>query len=116
MLPIEDYSDERLQASCIHCGTAMAGGKVNRGHVPSKSIRSNAIRRKGATFDQHRASLMAISPKWSSVNAALLDSRATKPAFSVSCTLCLPVPYIAILRLTHRQRMSYGGIVTSFGS
>ena len=54
MLFIDDYSDERLKSWCIHCGTAIAGVKANRDHVPSKSLLSKAVRKKGAKYDQGR--------------------------------------------------------------
>ncbi|MDE0627305.1 MAG: hypothetical protein OXH99_12970 [Bryobacterales bacterium] len=52
MLFIEDYSDERLKAWCIHCGAALGSVKANRDHVPSKSLLSKALRRKGAEYDR----------------------------------------------------------------
>ena len=51
MLFIEDYSDERQKAWCIHCGTVIANVKANRDHVPSKSLLSKALRQKGAKYD-----------------------------------------------------------------
>ena len=54
MFYIEDYSDERLKAWCIHCGTAIAAAKANRDHVPSKSLLSKALQKKGARYDQDR--------------------------------------------------------------
>ena len=51
---IEDYSDERLKSWCIHCGTAIASIKANRDHVPSKSLLSKELRKKGAKYDQGR--------------------------------------------------------------
>ena len=54
MLYIEDYSDERLKAWCIHCGTVIAAVKANRDHVPSKSLLSKGLREKGARYDRGR--------------------------------------------------------------
>ena len=52
MLYVEDYSDERLKAWCIHCDAAIADVQANRDHVPSKSLLSKELRKKGAKYDQ----------------------------------------------------------------
>ena len=51
MLFIEDYSDERQKAWCIHCGKAIADLEVNSDHVPTKALLSRRLRRKGAEYD-----------------------------------------------------------------
>lgn len=38
MEEIEEFSDERLKAWCIHCGTWLADALTNWDHVPSKSL------------------------------------------------------------------------------
>ena len=35
---IEEFTDERQKAWCIHCGEWIAGLETNRDHVPSKSL------------------------------------------------------------------------------
>ena len=49
---VEDYSDQRQKAWCIHCGTAIADVDANRDHVPSKSLLSKRLRRLGAEYDR----------------------------------------------------------------
>ena len=51
MLYFEDYSDERLKGSCIHCGAMIASVKANRDHVPTKSLLSKEMRKRGAAYD-----------------------------------------------------------------
>lgn len=38
MEEIEEFSDERQKAWCIHCGASLAGAFTNWDHVPSKSL------------------------------------------------------------------------------
>ena len=52
MLYIEDYSDQRNKAWCIHCRAAILSTEVNRDHVPSKSLLSKEMRLEGAMHDQ----------------------------------------------------------------
>ena len=52
MLFIEDYSEERQNAWCIHYGAVIANVKANLDHVPSKSLLSKALRQQGAKYDQ----------------------------------------------------------------
>ena len=54
MLFIEDYSDERQKAWCIHCGAVIANVNANLDHVPSKSLLSKALRQQGAKYDRGR--------------------------------------------------------------
>ena len=54
MLFVEDYSDERQKAWCIHCGAVLANVEANRDHVPSKSLLSKALRQQGAKHDRDR--------------------------------------------------------------
>ena len=35
---LEDYSDERNRAMCIHCGVELDSGNANEDHVPSKCL------------------------------------------------------------------------------
>lgn len=49
---LEDYSDERHKAWCIHCGKTLADVARNRDHVPSKSLLSKRLRRRGADYDR----------------------------------------------------------------
>lgn len=41
MREIEDFSDARQKAWCIHCGKALSASKVNRDHVPTRSLLLN---------------------------------------------------------------------------
>ena len=52
MLYVEEFVDERLKAWCIHCGKAIANVKCNRDHVPTKSLLSKDMRRRGAKYDR----------------------------------------------------------------
>ncbi|WAC11231.1 hypothetical protein [Dyadobacter pollutisoli] len=38
MTDIQDYSDERLNAGCIYCGSTIEDSESNHDHVPSRSI------------------------------------------------------------------------------
>jgi hypothetical protein len=49
---IEDSTDERLKAWCIHCGAGIADIESNRDHVPTKSLLSKELRERGAKFDR----------------------------------------------------------------
>jgi hypothetical protein len=49
---IEDFSDARQKAWCIHCGRVIADLESNRDHVPSKSLLSKGIRKRGADYDR----------------------------------------------------------------
>ena len=49
---IEDFTDERLKAWCIHCGGVIADIESNRDHVPTKSLLTNSLRKRGAEFDR----------------------------------------------------------------
>jgi hypothetical protein len=49
---IEDFTDERLKAWCIHCGGVIADIESNRDHVPTKSLLTNELRERGAEFDR----------------------------------------------------------------
>ena len=35
---LDDYSDDRLKGSCIHCGAGVEGTKANNDHAPSKCL------------------------------------------------------------------------------
>lgn len=52
MREIEDFSDERIRAWCIHCGAAIADVESSRDHVPTKSLLTRPIRDKGAAYDR----------------------------------------------------------------
>lgn len=51
MREVEDFTDERLKAWCIHCGAAIADAECNRDHVPTKSLLTRALRERGAKYD-----------------------------------------------------------------
>jgi hypothetical protein len=38
MQQIEDFSDKRNKAWCVHCGTPLTESETNRDHVPSKAL------------------------------------------------------------------------------
>lgn len=52
MREIEDFTDDRLKAWCIHCGGAIADVESNRDHVPTKSLLTKALRERGANYDR----------------------------------------------------------------
>lgn len=52
MREIEDFTDDRLKAWCIHCGTVIADIESNRDHVPTKSLLTKALRERGAHYDR----------------------------------------------------------------
>lgn len=56
MREIEDFTDDRLKAWCIHCGDAIADVESNRDHVPTKSLLTKTLRERGANYDRKRAS------------------------------------------------------------
>lgn len=49
---IEDFSDDRLKAWCIHCSAVIADTESNRDHVPTKSLLTKALRERGARHDR----------------------------------------------------------------
>jgi hypothetical protein len=49
---VEDYSDDRQKAWCIHCGASIADVPSNRDHVPTKSLLSKALRMRGVEYDR----------------------------------------------------------------
>lgn len=49
---IEDFTDDRLKAWCIHCGDMIADVESNRDHVPTKSFLTKALRERGAKYDR----------------------------------------------------------------
>jgi hypothetical protein len=49
---IEDFSDERQKAWCIHCGAVIADIESNRDHVPTKSLLTKDLRERGADYDR----------------------------------------------------------------
>lgn len=52
MREIEDFTDDRLKAWCIHCGDVIASIESNRDHVPTKSFLTKALRERGANYDR----------------------------------------------------------------
>lgn len=52
MREIEDFTDDRLKAWCIHCGTEIANIESNLDHVPTKSLLTKALRKRGANYDR----------------------------------------------------------------
>lgn len=52
MREIEDFSDDRLKAWCIHCGAGIADIESNRDHVPTKSLLTKDLRERGADYDR----------------------------------------------------------------
>ena len=51
MREIEDFTDDRQKAWCIHCGTVIADIESNRDHVPTKSLLTKTLRERGANYD-----------------------------------------------------------------
>ena len=49
---VEDFSDDRQKAWCIHCGSLVSSAPTNRDHVPTRSLLSKALRQRGADFDR----------------------------------------------------------------
>lgn len=60
---IEDFSDDRLKAWCIHCGRAAQDVELTRDHVPSKSLLSKAVVEAGAEFDKGEGGLADYLPQ-----------------------------------------------------
>lgn len=52
MREIEDFTDDRLKAWCIHCGGLIADIQNNRDHVPTKSLLTKGVRQRGANYDR----------------------------------------------------------------
>lgn len=52
MREIEDFTDDRLKAWCIHCGAAIADIESNLDHVPTKSLLTKMLRKRGADYDR----------------------------------------------------------------
>lgn len=52
MREIEDFTDDRQKAWCIHCGTVIADIESNRDHVPTKSLLTKTLRDRGANYDR----------------------------------------------------------------
>lgn len=52
MREIEDFTDNRLKAWCIHCGDVIADIQSNRDHVPTKSLLTKTLRERGADYDR----------------------------------------------------------------
>lgn len=52
MREIEDFTDDRLKAWCIHCSDVIADVESNRDHVPTKSFLTKALRERGANYDR----------------------------------------------------------------
>ena len=63
MLEIEDFTDDRLKAWCIHCGVVIADIESNRDHVPTKSLLTKALRKRGADYDSGAADEMDYLPQ-----------------------------------------------------
>ena len=51
MREIEDFTDDRLKGWCIHCGAIISDIKSNRDHVPTKSLLTKPLRKRGAIYD-----------------------------------------------------------------
>lgn len=60
---IEDFTDERLKAWCIHCGGVIADIESNRDHVPTKSLLTKELRERGAEFDRGVGDELAYLPQ-----------------------------------------------------
>lgn len=52
MRKIEDFTDDRLKAWCIHCGAPIADVRSNQDHVPTKSLLTKALRERGVDYDR----------------------------------------------------------------
>ncbi|OYU50504.1 MAG: hypothetical protein CFE31_02850 [Rhizobiales bacterium PAR1] len=52
MREIEDFTDDRLKAWCIHCGNVISDVPSSRDHVPTKSLLSKNLRERGAKYDR----------------------------------------------------------------
>jgi len=52
---IEDFTDERTRAWCIHCGAAIVDVEGSRDHVPTKSLLTKELRARGADYDRGEA-------------------------------------------------------------
>lgn len=63
MREIEDFTDDRLKAWCIHCGDVIANVESNRDHVPTKSLLSKALRERGADYDRGEGDDLSYLPQ-----------------------------------------------------
>ena len=52
MREIEDFTDDRLKAWCIHCGVVIANIESNLDHVPTKSLLTKTLRERGSDYDR----------------------------------------------------------------
>ncbi|RDE04449.1 hypothetical protein [Sphingomonas aracearum] len=63
MREIEDFTDDRLKAWCIHCGDLIADVESNRDHVPTKSFLTKALRECGANYDRGAGDELSYLPQ-----------------------------------------------------
>lgn len=63
MREIEDFTDNRLKAWCIHCGATIADIESNRDHVPTKSLLTKPLRKRGAEYDSGAGDEMDYLPQ-----------------------------------------------------
>ncbi|AGA08340.1 hypothetical protein [Sinorhizobium meliloti] len=63
MREIEDFTDDRLKAWCIHCGAVIADIESNRDHVPTKSLLTKTLRKRGADYDSGAGDEMDYLPQ-----------------------------------------------------
>jgi hypothetical protein len=60
---IEEFTDDRLKAWCIHCGAVIADIESNRDHVPTKSLLTRTLRGRGAKYDSGAGDEMDYLPQ-----------------------------------------------------
>ena len=60
---IADFTDERHKTWCIHCGSAIADIKSNRDHVPTKSLLTQNLRKRGAKYDRGKGEELDYLPQ-----------------------------------------------------
>lgn len=63
MREVEEFTDDRLKAWCIHCGDAIADLACNRDHVPTKSLLTKSYRERGADYDRGVADELGYLPQ-----------------------------------------------------
>ena len=60
---IEDFSDQRNKANCIHCDRSLTVAETNKDHVPTKSLLSKRTRKRGIAYDRGEGEITGYLPQ-----------------------------------------------------